>query len=98
MQLLSPHGSAERLWFPAGREIRREHGKRRRDDKIIVTAGRLQPDPAARARLENELTQLSAQKLAPGRLRGDGQVSNAHGGAEPLDQPGLADDKPVAGR
>ena len=51
-----------------GREIRRQHGQRRRDDEVVMAARRLQAEPASRARLEDELTQLPAQKLAAGRM------------------------------
>jgi hypothetical protein len=57
-----------------------------------MAAGRLQPNSATHTRLENKLTQFAAQKLTPGRLRGDGQVSTPHGGTKPLDQPRLPDD------
>ena len=71
---VSSHVNGERLWYQSnveGREIRCEHGKRRRDDKVVMAASRLQPHPASRARLEDELSKLPAQKLTPGRILGD---------------------------
>ena len=56
----------------------------------------LHSELASRARLENELSKLPAQKLAAGRMLGDCQLSAPHGGAEPLDQPRLADDQAVS--
>ena len=44
-----------------GREIRRQHGERRRDHEVVVAASRLQAEPASRARLENELSKLFSQ-------------------------------------
>ena len=61
-----------------------------------MAASRLQTEPASRARLEDELCKLAAQKLAAGRMLGDSQGAAPHGGAEPLDQPRLADDQAVA--
>ena len=61
-----------------------------------MAASRLQSEPALRARLENELRKLPAQKLAAGRMLGDSQLSAPHGGAEPLDQPRLANDQAVS--
>ena len=77
-------------------QIRRQHGERRRDDEVVMAASRLQPEPASRARLEDELSKLPAQKLAAGRMLRDSQVSAPHGGAEPLDQPRLANDQAVS--
>ena len=76
--------------------IRCEHGERRCDDEVVMAASRLQSEPASRARLEDELSKLSAQQIAAGRMLGDGQLSAPHGGAEPLDQPRLADDQAVS--
>ena len=53
------------------RKIRRQHGERRRDDEVVMAASRLQSEPASRARLEDELSKLPAQKLAAGRMLGD---------------------------
>jgi hypothetical protein len=95
----SRHGSAERLWFQsitAGRKIRGQHGECRRDDEIVMAAGRLQSEPAAHARLEDKLTQLAPQKFVAWSLLGDSQASTPHGGAKALDQPLLTDDEPVA--
>ena len=61
-----------------------------------MAASRLQSEPASRARLEDELSKLPAQKLAAGRMLGDSQGAAPHGGAEPLDQPRLADDQAVS--
>ena len=61
-----------------------------------MAASRLQSELASRARLEDELSKLSAQKLAAGRMLGDSQSAAPHGGAEPLDQPRLADDQAVS--
>ena len=61
-----------------------------------MAASRLQSELASRARLEDELSKLSAQKLAAGRMLGDCQLAAPHGGAEPLDQPRLADDQAVS--
>src|SRR4051794_17229878 len=61
-----------------------------------MAPSRLQPEPASRARLEDELSKLPAQKLAAGRMLRDSQGAAPHGGADPLDQPGLADDEAVA--
>jgi hypothetical protein len=61
-----------------------------------MTANRLQTEVASRARLEDELSKLSAQKLAAGRILRNGQGAAPHDGAEPLDQPRLADDQAVS--
>ena len=61
-----------------------------------MAASRLQPEPASRARLEDELSKLSAQQLAAGRMLRDSQGAAPHGGAEPLDQPRLPDDQAIA--
>ena len=61
-----------------------------------MAASRLQSEPASRARLEDELSKLLAQKIAAGRVLSDSQCSAPHSGAEPLDQPRLADDQAVA--
>ena len=49
-------------------QISRKDGERGRDDKVVMAASRLQSEPASRARLENELSKLPAQKLAAGRM------------------------------
>ena len=36
-----------------------------------MAASRLQPEPASRARLEDELSKLFAQEIAAGRMLGD---------------------------
>ena len=79
-----------------GRKICRQHGERRRDNKVVMAASRLQSEAASRARLEDELTQLPAQKLAAGRMLVDSQGAAAHGHAEPLNQPRLANNQAVA--
>ena len=79
-----------------GREIRCEHGKCRRGHQVVMAASRLQTEPSLRARLEDELSKLPAQKLTSGRMLGDSQFSTPHGGAEPLDQPRLANDQAVS--
>ena len=61
-----------------------------------MAASRLQSEPASRARLEDELRKLPAQKLAAGRILSDSQGAAPHGGAEPLDQPRLADDQAIS--
>ena len=61
-----------------------------------MAASRLQTELASRARLEDELSKLFAQKIAAGRVLGDSQSAAPHGGAEPLDQPRLADDQAVS--
>ena len=61
-----------------------------------MAASRLQAEPASRARLEDELSKLSAQQIAAGRMLRDSQSAAPHGGAEPLDQPRLADDQAVS--
>ena len=61
-----------------------------------MAASRLQSEPASRARLEDELRKLPAQKLAAGCVLGDSYGSAPHGSAEPLDQPRLANDQPVS--
>jgi len=63
-----------------------------------MAASRLQAEPASCARLEDELSKLSAQKLATGRVLRDHQFSAPYDGAEPLDQPRLTDDQAVAVR
>ena len=78
------------------RKIRRQHGERGRDDKVVMAVSRLQSHPATHTRLENELTQFTAQKLTPGRMVRDRQLSAPYRGAEPLDQPRLADDQAVS--
>ena len=77
-------------------EVRRQYGERRCDDKVVMAASRLQAEPASRARLEDELSKLFAQEIAAGRMLRDSQRSAPHGGAEPLDQPRLADDQAVS--
>ena len=77
-------------------QIRRQHGERRCDDEVIMAASRLQSQPAACARLEDELSKLPAQKFAAGRMLVDSQGCAPHGGAEPPDQPRLADDQAVS--
>jgi hypothetical protein len=52
-----------------------------------VAASGLQTEMASRARLEDELSKLLAQKLAARRILRDSQFAAPHGGAEPLDQP-----------
>ena len=79
-----------------GGEIGRQYGKYSGKDEIVMAARRLQPEPASRAWLEDELSKLPAQKLAAGRILRDSQGAAPHGGAEPLDQPRLADDQAVA--
>ena len=61
-----------------------------------MAASRLQTEPASRARLEDELSKLFAQEIAAGRMLGDSQSAAPHGGAEPLDQPRLANDQAVS--
>ncbi len=61
-----------------------------------MAASRLQTEVASRARLEDELGKLPAQQIAAGRILGDSQGAAPHGGAEPLDQPRLADDQAVS--
>ena len=61
-----------------------------------MAASRLQSELASRARLEDELSKLFAQKIAAGRMLRDSQLAAPHGGAEPLDQPRLADDQAVS--
>ena len=61
-----------------------------------MAASRLQSEPAACARLEDELSKLPAQKFAAGRMLVDSQGAAPHGGAEPLDQPRLANDQAVS--
>ena len=61
-----------------------------------MAASGLHSELASCARLENELTQFAAQKLTPGRMLRDSQGAAPHGGAEPLDQPRLADDQAVS--
>ena len=56
----------------------------------------LHSELASRARLEDELSKLPAQKLAAGRMLRDSQGAAPHGGAEPLDQPRLANDQAVS--
>jgi hypothetical protein len=77
-------------------EIGREHSERRCDDQVVVAASRLQAEPASLARFEDELRKLLAQEIAAGRALGDRQGAAPHGGAEPLDQPRLADDQTVS--
>ena len=69
----------------SSRRIRRQHGERGRDDKVIMAASRLQTELASRAGLEYEAFKLAPQKLAAGRLLSDGHLSAPHYGAEPLD-------------
>src|SRR4051794_17119427 len=61
-----------------------------------MAASRLQSEPASSAQLQDELSKLFAQQLASGRMLGRRQFSTPHGGAEPLDQPRLADDQAVS--
>ena len=61
-----------------------------------MAASRLHPEPASCAGLEDELSKLFAQEIAAGCALGDCHLSAPHGGAEPLDQPGLTDDQTVA--
>ena len=61
-----------------------------------MATSRLQPHAASRARLEDELSKLPAQKLAAGRVPRDRQLSAPHGGVEPLDQRPFADDQAVS--
>ena len=56
----------------------------------------LHSELASRAGLEDELSEFPAQKLAAGRMLRDSQGAAPHGGAEPLDQPRLADDQAVS--
>src|SRR3954452_1110982 len=63
-----------------------------------MAASRLQPEPAACTRLEDELSEFSAQEIAAGRLPGDGQTSRTDGAAETLDQPRFANDQAVSFR
>ena len=58
-----------------GREIRRQHGERRRDDEVVMAASRLNPEPAACARLEHEAFKLVPQQLAARRMVRDRQFS-----------------------
>ena len=44
------------LRFGQRSQICRQHGERRRDDKIVMVASRLQSEPASRAGLEDELS------------------------------------------
>jgi hypothetical protein len=67
-----------------GRDVRCEYAECRRDDEVIMATSRLQAEPASRARLEDELSKLFAQKLAAGRTLGDRQLSAPDGSAEPL--------------
>ena len=62
------------------------------DNEVVMAASRLQTELASRARLEDELSKLDAQKLAPGRMFRDSQGAAPHGCAEPLDQPRLPND------
>jgi hypothetical protein len=80
------------------RKIRCEHGERGRDDQVVMAARRLQSEAASRTRLEDELRKLPAQKLTPGRMVRDRQLSAPHGGAEPLDQARLANNQAVTVR
>jgi hypothetical protein len=68
-----------------GREISRKDGERGRDDEVVMSASGLQPKLASRARPEDELSKLPAQKLAAGRMLVDSQGAAPHGCAEPLD-------------
>ena len=77
-------------------QISRKDGERGRDDKVVMAASRLQTEPASRSRLEDELSKLPAQKIAAGRLLSNSRIAAPHGGAEPLDQPRLADDQAVS--
>ena len=61
-----------------------------------MAASRLQSEPASRARLEKELSKLPAQEIAARRMLVDSQGAAPHCGAEPLDQPRLADDQAVS--
>jgi hypothetical protein len=79
-----------------GREISRKDGERGPDDEVVMAATCLQPKLASRARLEDVLNKLPAQKLAAGRFLRDSQNAAPHDGAEPLDQPRLANDQAVS--
>ena len=61
-----------------------------------MAASGLQPELASLAWLEDELSKLAAQKIAPGCALGDSQGAAPHGGAEPLDQSLLADHEAVS--
>ena len=54
-----------------GCETCRQHSERRRDDKVVMAASRLQSEPALGARLEHELSKLPAQQLAARRMLRD---------------------------
>src|SRR4051794_513012 len=82
----------------AGREIRCEYGERRCHNEVIMAASGLPSDLASRTRLEGELSKLPTQKLAAVRMLGDSQRAAPHGGAEPPDQPRLANDQAVSVR
>ena len=47
-----------------GGEIGRHYAERRRDDKVIMVASRLQTELASCSRLECELSKIPAQKLS----------------------------------
>ena len=61
-----------------------------------MAASRVQSELTSRARLEDEPFKLFAQEMAARRLLRDSQGAAPHAGAEPLDQPRLADDQPVS--
>ena len=65
-------------------------------NEVVMAPSRLQPETASRARLQDELSKLPAQKLAAGRMLVDSQGGAPHCGAKPLDQPRLTDDQPVS--
>jgi hypothetical protein len=79
-----------------GRNIRRKDGERRCDDQVIVAASRLQSETASCGALEHEAFKLAPQQLAAGYALGNCQFSAPHGGAEPLDQPRLANNQAVS--
>ena len=61
-----------------------------------MAASRLQPEPASCAPLEGELSKLFAQEIAAGRMFRNSWGAAPHGGADPLDQPRLANDQVVS--
>jgi hypothetical protein len=77
-------------------QIRSDDRKCCGDDQVIVAASRLQSETASCGALEHEAFKLAPQQLAAGCALGNGQFSAPHGGAEPLDQPRLADDQAVS--
>jgi len=52
-------------------QIRSDDCERGRDDEVVMAASSLQSEPALRARLEDELSEFSAQEVAAGRTLGD---------------------------